>query len=38
VRVGPVTFFNELIDGQTTDWLFFARDPVPSDPEPATIG
>jgi spermidine synthase len=38
VRVEPVTFFNELIDEQTTDWLFFARAPVPSDPEPATIG
>jgi spermidine synthase len=25
VRVEPVSFFNELIDEQTTDWLFFAR-------------
>jgi spermidine synthase len=27
VRIEPVTFFNELIDEETTDWLFFARDP-----------
>ena len=26
VRVEPVTFMNDLIDEQTTDWLFFARD------------
>jgi spermidine synthase len=25
VRVVPVTFFNELVDEETTDWLFFAR-------------
>jgi spermidine synthase len=25
VRVEPVTFFNELVDEETTDWLFFAR-------------
>lgn len=25
VRVEPVTFFNDLIDEETTDWLFFAR-------------
>jgi spermidine synthase len=25
VRIEPVTFFNELIDEETTDWLFFAR-------------
>lgn len=25
VRVEPVTFFNALIDEETTDWLFFAR-------------
>jgi spermidine synthase len=25
VRVEPVTYFNELIDGEVTDWLFFAR-------------
>jgi spermidine synthase len=25
VRVEPVSFFNELIDEETTDWLFFAR-------------
>lgn len=28
VRVEPVPFFNELIDEETTDWLFFARSPV----------
>ena len=27
VRVEPVAFVNDLIDEQTTDWLFFARDP-----------
>jgi spermidine synthase len=27
VRVEPVTFFNALIDEETTDWLFFARAP-----------
>jgi spermidine synthase len=27
VRIEPVTFFNALIDEETTDWLFFARDP-----------
>lgn len=27
VRIEPVTFFNKLIDEETTDWLFFARDP-----------
>jgi spermidine synthase len=27
VRVEPVTFLNELIDQETTDWLFFARQP-----------
>jgi spermidine synthase len=25
VRVEPVTFYNDLIDEETTDWLFFAR-------------
>ena len=25
VRVEPVTFVNDLIEGETTDWLFFAR-------------
>ncbi len=25
VRVEPVTFFNDLINEETTDWLFFAR-------------
>lgn len=25
VRVEPVTFFNDLVDEETTDWLFFAR-------------
>jgi spermidine synthase len=25
VRIEPVTFFNELIDEDVTDWLFFAR-------------
>lgn len=25
VHIEPVTFFNELIDEETTDWLFFAR-------------
>jgi spermidine synthase len=25
VRVEPVKFFNELVDEETTDWLFFAR-------------
>jgi hypothetical protein len=25
VRIEPVTFFNELIDEEVTDWLFFAR-------------
>lgn len=25
VRVEPVTFFNRMIDEETTDWLFFAR-------------
>jgi spermidine synthase len=25
VRIEPVTFFNELVDEETTDWLFFAR-------------
>ncbi|MEX2572507.1 MAG: spermidine synthase [Gemmatimonadota bacterium] len=25
VRVEPVTFFNDLIDEETTDWLFFGR-------------
>ena len=27
VRMEPVTFFNALIDEETTDWLFFARAP-----------
>lgn len=27
VRIEPVTFFNGLIDEETTDWLFFARAP-----------
>jgi spermidine synthase len=27
VRIEPVTFFNDLIDEQNTDWLFFARSP-----------
>ena len=27
VRIEPVTFVNDLIDEETTDWLFFARDP-----------
>ncbi len=27
VRIEPVTFFNGLIDEETTDWLFFARSP-----------
>lgn len=27
VRVEPVLFFNELVDEETTDWLFFARSP-----------
>ena len=26
VRIEPVTFMNDLIDEETTDWLFFARD------------
>ncbi len=26
VRIEPVTFVNDLIDEETTDWLFFARD------------
>jgi hypothetical protein len=26
VRVEPVTFRNDLVDEQVTDWLFFARD------------
>lgn len=25
VRVEPVAFFNEMVDEETTDWLFFAR-------------
>jgi len=25
VQMEPVTFFNELVDEETTDWLFFAR-------------
>jgi len=25
VRIEPVTFFNQLIDEENTDWLFFAR-------------
>jgi spermidine synthase len=25
VHVQPVTFFNDLVDEETTDWLFFAR-------------
>jgi hypothetical protein len=25
VRVEPVTFFNDLVDEERTDWLFFAR-------------
>jgi spermidine synthase len=25
VRVEPVPFFNEMVDEETTDWLFFAR-------------
>lgn len=25
VHVEPVTFFNDLVDEETTDWLFFAR-------------
>ena len=25
VRIEPVTFFNDLIDEENTDWLFFAR-------------
>lgn len=25
VRVVPISFFNELVDEETTDWLFFAR-------------
>lgn len=25
VRVEPVTFFNELVDEESTDWLFFGR-------------
>ncbi len=25
VRIEPVTFFNDLVDEETTDWLFFAR-------------
>lgn len=28
VRIHPVTFFNDLIDEETTDWLFFARAPL----------
>jgi len=27
VRIVPVTFVNELIDAETTNWLFFARGP-----------
>jgi spermidine synthase len=27
VRVEPVTFFNDVIGRETTDWLFFGRDP-----------
>ncbi len=26
VRIEPVTFVNDLIDEETTDWLYFARD------------
>ncbi len=26
VRIEPVTFVNDLIDEETTNWLFFARD------------
>jgi spermidine synthase len=26
VRIEPVTFVNDLLDEETTDWLFFARD------------
>jgi len=26
VRIEPVTIFNNLINEQQTDWLFFARD------------
>ena len=29
VRVEPVTFANDLIERETTDWLFFARDGEP---------
>jgi spermidine synthase len=25
VRVEPVTFYNDLVEEETTDWLFFAR-------------
>jgi spermidine synthase len=32
VRIEPVTFFNGLIDEETTDWLFFARSPVGTQP------
>lgn len=27
VRVEPVTYFNDLVDEERTDWLFFARRP-----------
>jgi spermidine synthase len=27
VRVEAVTFFNDLVDAETTDWIFFARTP-----------
>lgn len=30
VRVEPVHFRNDLVDEETTDWLFFARDPTPA--------
>jgi spermidine synthase len=29
VRIEPVTFVNDLIDEESTDWIFFARDPKP---------
>jgi spermidine synthase len=38
VCVEPVAFFNDLVDEETTDWLFFARDPYRPDPEPTSIG
>lgn len=32
VRVEPVTFYNELVEEESTDWLFFARQPILQSP------